>query len=165
LSLRAVDNVMNLLVTEGMNSEIRALDIGTGSGVLAMAAVKLGAEKVVAVDIDHMALYEACNNFRLNDMASAIVATDSPIDNLAPASFDLIMANLRPPTLKQILPRVEALSSELCHWIISGFRQEAMEEVARILPQGKTEILSRDVSCEWGALTLRYFHSKLQAEK
>ena len=44
-------------------------------------------------------------------------------------------------------------------------RQEAMEEVARILPQGKTEILSRDVSCEWGALTLRYFHSKLQAEK
>lgn len=158
LALRAMDSVMALTMGEGPTIGIRVLDIGTGSGVLAMAAVILGAEKVVAVDIDHLALHEARNNVRLNDMDRAIVITDEPIENLAGPPFNLILANLRPPTLKQILPKMEALSSDNCHWIISGFRQEAMEEAVRILPQGKTLILCRDAACGWAAIAVRYLH-------
>jgi len=158
LALRAVDRVLSYYMAEGRTSRIRALDIGTGSGVLAMAAAKLGAEKVVALDIDHLALHEARNNIHRNHMDRSIVVMDAPIENLAGTSFDLIMANLRPPTLRQMMPRFEALSSDQCHWIISGFRQEATEEVARILPQKKTELLSSEASCGWGALTARYFY-------
>lgn len=160
LALRAVDSVMSFRMVEGCAGGIRALDIGTGSGVLAMAAVKLGASEVVAVDIDPLALHEARNNIVLNGMDRMIVVTDEPLENLAGTSFDLIMANLRPPTLKQILPQVEALSSNKSHWIISGFRQEAMEEAARILPIKKTEILNREATCGWAAMTIRYFHLK-----
>lgn len=156
LALRAVDEVMTRIVEMGIHGAVRALDIGTGSGVLAMAAVKLGAEKVVALDIDPVALHEARNNILLNGMDRQIRITDHPIENLTGQPFDLVMANLRPPTLKQIMPRVEKLSSKGCHWILSGFRQEAMEEVARILPQEKIDFLSRETACGWAAMTVSY---------
>lgn len=157
LALRAVDRVMAGTMAEGLESGIRALDIGTGSGVLAMAAVKLGAKTVVAVDIDPLALHEARNNIRLNGLDRAIAITDEPIENYTGAPFNLVMANLRPPTLKEILPRVQALSSKNCHWIISGFRREAMDEAARILPGENTVILNREAACGWAAMTVRYF--------
>jgi ribosomal protein L11 methyltransferase len=159
LALCALDRVMAVTLAGGLTSGIRALDIGTGSGVLAMAAVRLGAEKVVAVDIDRLALHEAGDNIRLNDMDRAIMLTDDALANLAGAPFDLVMANLRPPTLKQILPQVEGLSSKNSYWIISGFRQDALEEVAGILPQARTEILSREKACGWAAMTIRYIPS------
>jgi ribosomal protein L11 methyltransferase len=163
LALRAVDRVLSEIMAEGWTRGVRALDIGTGSGVLAVAAAKLGADKVVALDIDPLALHEARNNIHLNQMDRSIVIMDVPVENLAGTSFDLIMANLRPPTLRQMMPLFEALSSDKCHWIISGFRQEATEAVARILPQKKTELLKREASCGWGALTARYFYSDHRA--
>jgi ribosomal protein L11 methyltransferase len=156
LALRAMDNLMDDAMVADLQGKIRALDIGTGSGVLAMAAVRLGAERVVAMDIDHLALHEARNNIRLNDMDQAILLTSDSLENLAGTTFDLVVANLRPPTFKQILPQIAALSSNNCHWIISGFRKEALEEVARILYQEKTEIQCREVACGWAALTVRY---------
>lgn len=156
LVLRAMDILLADIMSGERLSGIRALDIGTGSGVLALAAMSLGAERVVAVDIDSMALHEASNNIRLNGLKQKITLTDEPLENLAGESFDLVMANLRPPTLKQILPQVEALSSNLCHWIISGFRKEALEDAIRLLPKAKTAILSSDVACGWAALTVRY---------
>lgn len=156
LALRAVDDVMARIVAKGFPGASRALDIGTGSGVLAMAAVRLGAEKAVAVDIDPVALHEARNNILLNGMDREIRVTDHPIENLSEGPFDLVMANLRPPTLRQIMTRIETLSSKGCHWILSGFRQEAMEAVARILPQEKIEFLSKETSCGWAAMTVRY---------
>lgn len=153
---RLVLRAMDILMEEGMPGGIRALDIGTGSGVLAMAAMILGAERVMAVDIDCLALHEARNNIRLNGLEQTVTLTNEPLENLAGGPFDLVMANLRPPTLKQILPQVEALSSNICHWIISGFRQEALEDATRLLPKEKTAILSSDVACGWAALTVRY---------
>lgn len=156
LALRAVDNAMTRIAAGAAHGPVRALDIGTGSGVLAMAAVRLGAEKVVAVDIDPVALYEARNNILLNGLDQEIRITDHPIENLSEVPFDLVMANLRPPTLRQIIPKIETLSSKDCHWIISGFRREAMGEVARILPQEKIELLSKETACGWAAMTVLY---------
>lgn len=158
LALRAVDRVMAQYLAQGLLRGIRALDIGTGSGVLAMAAAGLGAEEVLALDIDHLALHEARRNIHLNKMEKTIVVTDEPVENLAGVSYDLIMANLRPPTLKQILPRLQAVSSPNCHWIISGFRCEAMDAVVCMLPSEKTTVMNRDSVCGWAAITVRYLH-------
>jgi ribosomal protein L11 methyltransferase len=163
LAIRAVDDIMSDMAARGLTRGIRALDIGTGSGVLAIAAAKLGAANVVALDIDPLALHEARNNILLNDLGRAIVVSDEPLENLADTSFDLIMANLRPPTLKQILPQVESLSSMNCHWIFSGFRQDAMEDAIRMLPEDKCEILVREAACGWGAVTIRYRGSEHHA--
>lgn len=159
LALRAVDSVMKCTMAKRVTSAIRALDIGTGSGVLAMAAVKLGAEEVVAVDIDHLALHEARSNIRLNAMEQKIAVSGDPLEKLIGTQFDLILANLRPPTLKQILPLVEELSSNNCLWVLSGFRQEDLEAVVFLLPADKAVVLSQDAACGWAAMTIRYHHS------
>lgn len=156
LTLRAMDSLLVDTGSKGSECGIRALDIGTGSGVLAMAAVKLGVEMVVAVDIDPLALHEAKNNIRLNHMDRAIRLTAAPIETLPGGSFDLILANLRPPTLKQLLPRIEHLSTDNCHWVFSGFREEAMDDVIRLMPEEKTNVVGREEACGWAALTIRY---------
>jgi ribosomal protein L11 methyltransferase len=157
LALRAVDRVTAQAC--GLQRAIQALDIGTGSGVLAIAAGKLGAEKVVALDIDPLALHEAQTNIRLNALDQKIALSADALENLFGNLFDLIMANLRPPTLREILPKVEALSSENCHWILSGFRGESVKEVAQLLPQQRTEILNVEEICGWAAMTVRYSSS------
>lgn len=70
----------------------RVLDVGTGSGILAIAAVKLGAGQVVATDIDPVALEVAAANFAINDVAGAITLLPAP--QPAAGQFDLIVANI-----------------------------------------------------------------------
>ena len=151
---------MSAMMSGSLRDCIRVLDIGTGSGVLALAAAKLGAAKVVAMDIDTLALHEARNNILLNALEGKIVVTGKPLENFAGTSFDLIMANLRPPTLRQILPKVEGLSTKNSYWILSGFRQDAMEDVSRMLPTEKCEVFGWEATCGWGAMTVKYLHSK-----
>jgi ribosomal protein L11 methyltransferase len=158
LALRAMDSVMANAMAETLNSGIHALDIGTGSGVLAIAAARLGAQKVVALDIDPLALYEARNNICLNGLDRVIAVSDEKLEKLPGNSFNLILANLRPPTLKQILPSMESVSSGNGYWVLSGFRREDMEAAIRILPPERTSILSRESAGGWAAVSVNYFH-------
>lgn len=68
------------------------LDVGTGSGILAIAAVKLGARDVVATDIDTVALAAAAANFTTNGVAESIALLGMPLP--AAGTFDLIVANI-----------------------------------------------------------------------
>ncbi len=68
------------------------LDVGTGSGILAIAAVKLGAREVVATDIDTVALAAAAANFAINGVAESIGLLATPLP--AGGTFDLIVANI-----------------------------------------------------------------------
>jgi ribosomal protein L11 methyltransferase len=70
----------------------RALDVGTGSGILAIAVARLADAKVWATDVDPVARATAANNVAVNDVASYVqISSDWPIVD---ASFDLIVANL-----------------------------------------------------------------------
>jgi ribosomal protein L11 methyltransferase len=165
LALCAVDRVMADAMAADVTGKIHALDIGTGSGVLAIAAASLGAEKVVALDIDPLAVHEARKNTRLNRMERVIEVSDAAIESLADKSFNLVMANLRPPTLRQIMPRIEALSLKNAYWVFSGFRPEDMQEVARLLPLGCVTILSRDAVSGWAAVSVRYCRQAVHQRK
>lgn len=70
----------------------RVLDVGTGSGILAIAAVKLGAGQVLATDIDTVALDVAAANFITNDVAGSVTLLSSSLP--APGTFDVIVANI-----------------------------------------------------------------------
>lgn len=152
LSLRGVDIVMADVSAKGYYKGLRALDIGTGTGVLAMAAVGLGAESAVGIDINTSALHEAGRNIVLNGMDKQIRLTTDSLESLADSRFGLVMANLRPPTLKQMLPMIEKLTASEAYWVFSGCREEALEDVVAMLPQNKTEILWQEKSCGWAAL-------------
>lgn len=71
----------------------RVLDVGTGSGILAIAAAALGAPRVLACDIDPEACRVAEENARANGVAARIEVTDRPLEALA-GDFDIVLANI-----------------------------------------------------------------------
>jgi ribosomal protein L11 methyltransferase len=156
LSLRAVDVVMDDALRIGSFEGFQALDIGTGSGVLAIAAVGLGAARAVGIDIDPVALHEAGKNIQLNGMEPKIMLTTDLLESLGDSRFSLVMANVRPPTLKQMLPVIEKLSTSEAYWVFSGFREEALENFVANLPSHGSRILWKEKSCGWAALAAKY---------
>ncbi len=69
-------------------------DVGTGSGILAVAAAKLGARAVTAVDIDPAAVVAAGTNAARNHVAGVVSASTTPAADLPPAAADLVLVNV-----------------------------------------------------------------------
>jgi len=82
------------------------LDVGTGSGVLALAALRLGAGRVVAIDVDPAAVAVARENARRNGLGERLLLVAGSLDALAPLRFDVVVANL---LKRELLPLVPAL--------------------------------------------------------
>jgi ribosomal protein L11 methyltransferase len=79
----------------------RALDIGSGSGILSLAAAKMGCTSVLAVDTDPCARHETRVNTALNHLEDSVHVDERPLDEID-GGFDLVLANLRFPTLKTL---------------------------------------------------------------
>ncbi len=73
---------------------MRALDLGSGTGILALAAARLGAHSVVAIDIDWQAALSCADNVRLNGLEERILSVCGELACLAAGDFDLVMANI-----------------------------------------------------------------------
>lgn len=72
----------------------RVLDLGSGTGILAVAALRLGAASAVAVDIDPAAAVSCAANVRLNDMEGRIHTVCGELASVGGARFDILLANI-----------------------------------------------------------------------
>jgi len=86
------------------------LDVGCGSGVLGIAAVRLGARAAVAVDVDPAAVAAARANADRNGVGRrvAVVVGDAAEGAASPGRYDLVMANMLSPELRAVAPAVAA---------------------------------------------------------
>ncbi len=103
----------------------RMLDIGTGTGVLMIAAVRLGMKGAVGLDPDPCARYEARENIRINGVADRAAVKDAPVE-VQHGPFALVAANLRWPTLAQLAPRIGSLTCRGAGVVLSGIREEEL---------------------------------------
>lgn len=99
----------------------RGIDIGTGSGILAIAAARLGVAHLDALDIDPCALNEARRNVDHNRLGQRIQMRRKDIQDLE-ADYDLILANLRLPTLCRLAEWMVRCSLPTGYLVLSGFR-------------------------------------------
>ena len=92
----------------------RCLDLGTGSGILAIAAARLGAAHVLAVDVDYRALENARENLVRNGLSPGLVEFClGRVEQGRAAAFDLVLANIQRCVLVPLLePLVECLANE-----------------------------------------------------
>jgi ribosomal protein L11 methyltransferase len=103
----------------------RALDVGTGTGVLAIALAKLGVRKVLALDLDPQAITAARGNLRRNGAGSRVRLVCAPLETAAPLAprgrgYPLAVANLYVDALAELAPALALRVAAGGHLVTSG---------------------------------------------
>ena len=138
-----------------MNYEPTVLDLGTGSGLLAIAALRLGAATVLALDTDRVACRIASENIRQNGGDGRIVVKQGSLDAAGRRTFDLILANLTAEPLISLAPRLaRSLRVRGC-LITSGILASEEERVAAIFRRCSMVPERRRKGRGWVALVCR----------
>jgi ribosomal protein L11 methyltransferase len=99
------------------------LDLGTGSGILAMAAVQLGAGRVCAVDIDPLAVEVARENLAANGLADQVECSTTPLESMT-GTFDVILANILAEELVRLAPSLADRLAPGGSLVLSGILAE-----------------------------------------
>jgi ribosomal protein L11 methylase PrmA len=97
------------------------VDVGCGSGILALAGLKLGVKRAVAVDLDHRAIITSRANAELNHVEQQLLLVRGSTEAVD-GSFDMVLANLPTQVLREKLPELLRLSRSGGSLVISGFQ-------------------------------------------
>lgn len=133
------------------------LDVGTGSGVLAIAAAALGAGRAIGIDVDPDALESARENLGLNHAAGRIDLRELNLSDAAAAfggSFDVILANLTGGLLCRDAAAFGHLARPGARLIVSGFESHEATQIARAFADAGWQVLGDTTEDHWVALLL-----------
>jgi len=130
----------------------RVLDVGCGSGVLSIAAVRLGAAAAVAVDIDEDALVVARRNAEINGVASRIETSARPLQDIDGA-YDIVLANIETRVLIHMPNQLQARIAPGGILVLSGILRGERDELLAAYAPMRLEACLEDG--EWCACLLR----------
>ena len=154
LSVKAIEYVLKFVSPDGLNQRSSVLDIGTGSGILAIAAVCLGVNKGLGIDIDPCAIAEAGENIALNNLENRIVISDRKIDSIDQV-FMMVIANLRYPSLKNFYPQISQLTESGGWVVLSGFRSYELDDLKDLYTAKHFECIWTVHELDWSAAVLK----------
>lgn len=149
LCLAALDDLF-----EGPDFAPKVLDLGTGSGVLAIAAAKLGASQVTALDNDDEAIDVAKENVAQNRVARTVTVANVPVENLE-QRYDIIVANILGVVLLRLRDAIVSRLTEGGTVVLSGILQDEAGDVAAAYVASGLRLIRRRDEGEWSALELR----------
>ena len=148
---------LNNLIEKGKKID-DVIDIGCGTAVLAMAVAKVSSSRVIASDVDQVAVEVALANLKANKLENRIACLqatgfeDKQIKSSAP--FDLIFANILKPPLIDLAPCIRRYLKSNGHAIISGILDLQAIEIIEVYRQNKLVVIDRIDIDEWVTLTL-----------
>jgi ribosomal protein L11 methyltransferase len=131
----------------------RVLDIGCGSGVLAIAALALGAGSAVAVDVDPAALAACRANAARNDVGDRLTVLDG-VARVPPAAYDLVVANMLLPDLVAVAPLVAARLAGGGTAVVSGVLEAQRAELVAACDAAGLAVGGERAEAGWVALSL-----------
>jgi len=153
MCLEAMENVFssNLLIN---TAPWEVLDVGTGTGILGIAAARLGAEKVVGLDVDDKAVSIAGDNATLNQVAEKMEVSNLPL-SLLRHRFNLILANLTAKTLLELSANLESLLTPGGYLIISGIIEQQSQEIEKCFSCPPLQLWHILKSDEWRCYVIK----------
>jgi ribosomal protein L11 methyltransferase len=154
LSVKAIEYVLKIVSPGGLNKRCSVLDIGTGSGILAIAAVCLGVKKGFGIDIDPCAIAEARDNLALNHLQDQLVISDRDIDSFD-QTFSMVIANLRYPSLKNFYPQISKLTDPNGWVVLSGFRPHERDDLMDLYTAEYFKCIWTADEIDWAAAVLK----------
>lgn len=150
LCLKNIALVLNNVLEED-RAKINALDVGTGSGILAILLKKLGAGQVTATETDEDAVHTARRNVEKNGVLVSVIEVDESFD-YAKNAYDLIVANILAPTLIEMAKELVESCRKNGTIILSGILISQAEEVIKTYKKLGAELKKQDNLDHWCAL-------------
>ena len=134
--------------------ELTALDVGTGSGILAIALAKMGASSVLALDNDPIALKVARGNVRVNGVERRVQLSNCRLEKIV-ESFNVVVANLTAETIIDLGGALEERVAPGGHLVLSGILQPKAGQVLHRFSPDHFFLSRRAQQKEWVTLLLK----------
>lgn len=128
---------LELLLSQPMPPGRSVLDVGCGSGVLAVAAAVLGAERVIGVDVDPEALVATTANAALNGVEVTVLPSVAAV---VPGRADLVIANIEAAVLESLATDLVSALSPGGRLILSGFLEQRADDVSEAMTSAAVDL-------------------------
>jgi len=150
LCLEKMDNILF--------SDKKILDIGSGSGILSVAARLLGAKEVYAVDNDYLAINSTKSNFQLNfgdlnNLNTYLGSFNEVILKNQLTQFDFVLCNILAEVIKGIIPNIYKCLRNNGEVIFSGILNSQKDEILKILIQNDLKLLDVSTRKDWACIS------------
>lgn len=130
----------------------RLIDVGTGTGILAIAASKLAAAEIIAIDIDPLAVEVARENIAINQANQSITVREGGPGDYAGGAFDVVVANLTAEVIVALMGDLAGCMAATGRMILSGILTTLAADVERALTEAGLRCIERRAAGEWSAL-------------
>ncbi len=139
-------------------SDKKILDIGSGSGILSVAARLLGAKEVYAVDNDYLAINSTKSNFQLNfgdlnNLSTYLGSFNEVILKNQLKEFDLVLCNILAEVIKGMIPNIYKCLRNNGLVIFSGILNSQKDEIIKILIQNDLKLLDVSTRKDWACIS------------
>jgi ribosomal protein L11 methyltransferase len=143
--------ILELMCEKITSDDKFMLDFGCGSGILSIAAARLGVSKIIAIDTDEDAIDNSKENIYINNVQDCISLYKKDIDEITESGFDIICANI---SSSVIISKIETIHNKLKDrgkLLISGILNEETETMKGLLNNNNFRILENPFKGEWTA--------------
>ncbi len=141
-------------ISEYVGGGTHVLDLGTGTGVLAIAAARVGASEVRAVDNDPWSVANALENIAANEVDGVVVVEEGTLASVS-GTFDVILANINTGVLLAIIPELSARLRSRGIIVMSGMLERDVPSIAASLESHGFVVARRAGEGEWWSVAAR----------
>jgi len=139
-------------------SDKKILDIGSGSGILSVAARLLGAKEVYAVDNDYLAINSTKSNFKLNfgdlnNLNTYLGSFNEVILKNQLKQFDFVLCNILAEVIKEMIPNIYKCLRNNGEVIFSGILNSQKDEIIKILNKNNLKLLEVSIRKDWACIS------------
>lgn len=130
----------------------RVYDIGTGSGILSIAAAKLGAREVIGVDLDELSVRVSRENVKSNGVDNVVKTKAGNLLEAVEGKADIIVSNIIAEVIVDLINSIESYLSESGIFIASGIITEKVDMVTDALEKNDFQVLEVKIMGDWAAI-------------
>lgn len=143
------------LLQEYLTPDSVCIDVGCGSGILGISAVKLGARQAYLTDIDAVAVESAKHNCKLNDVTVKVVVARSNLLDDSALKGDIMLANITADILEKLAPSIPKNLKAGGTLILSGIIDSKLDRVVEVYSAQGLTLVKKVKKGEWNALAFR----------
>jgi ribosomal protein L11 methyltransferase len=143
------------LIERLAETDMNVLDFGTGTGVLGIACIKLGAKSVIAIDMDEWSIDNAKENVKRNGVEKKMKVRQGSVSMVPRKTFDLVVANIDFRTISRFITTLAARTRKQGIMILSGILTSDLSVLLKIFSQNRLVPIDLVSENEWTSVALR----------